>query len=274
MVIRARLDRARRDTWEVQRHFGAIRGANLAAAISMRAFLALFPIALLAIAFVGFAGGDAHTVARSIGNALGLGDDLSKTLVQTVVSAQRRKVESSIVGVLGLVWTGTGLTAAVNAAWDEAWNIRGGGLRGRAIGVVWLLGGLVFLTLIVGTGILLRRVDILLEFGIIGGIAANTLFFYWTAIVLPARKIPRRAMRFPALCAGIALEVLKVIGSRFVPELVLRSSSLYGTIGAVFALLVWLLVLGRLVVYTALLERVRWDASQATATPITDSTDE
>ena len=81
-------------------------------------------------------------------------------------------------------------------------------------------------------------------------------------------------MRFPALCAGIALEVLKVIGSRFVPELVLRSASLYGTIGAVFALLVWLLVLGRLVVYTALLERVRWDASRATGTQITDSTDE
>jgi Predicted membrane protein len=270
MVIRSRLDRARRDGFEVQRQFGAIRGANLAAAISMRAFLALFPIALLAIAFVGFAGGDPHTVARDIGNALGLGDDLSKTLVQAVLSAQRRSVESSIVGVVGLVWTGTGLTATVNAAWDEAWSIRGGAWRGRAIGVVWLLGGLVFLSLIVGTGILLRHADILLEFGIIGGIAANTLFFYWTAIVLPARTIPRRAMRFPALMAGIALEILKVVGSRVVPALVLRSSSLYGTIGAVFALLVWLLVLGRLVVYTAILERVRWDASQTASTPITD----
>ena len=95
-----------------------------------------------------------------------------------------------------------------------------------------------FLALIVGTGILLRHANILLEFGIIGGIAANSLFFYWTAIVLPARRIPRRAMRYPAIAAGVALEILKVIGSRVVPELVLRSSALYGTIGAVFALLV------------------------------------
>lgn len=36
----------------------------------MRAFLALFPIALLAIAFVGFAGGDARTVARDIATHL------------------------------------------------------------------------------------------------------------------------------------------------------------------------------------------------------------
>lgn len=226
----------------------------------MRAFLAVFPIALLAIAFVGFAGGDPHSVARSIGDALGLGDDLNQTLVHTVLSAQRRRVESSIVGILGLVWTGTGLTASVNAAWDDAWGIKGGAWRGRAVGVVWLLGGLVFVAMVVGTGILLRRADILLEFGILGGIAANSMFFYWTAIVLPARTIPRRAMRFPAVVAGVALEIIKVVGSLVVPVLVLRSSALYGTIGAVFTLLVWLLVLGRLVVYTALLERVRWNA--------------
>lgn len=267
MQIRARLDRARRDGWEVQRRFGAIRGGNLSAAISMRAFLALFPIALLAIAFVGFAGGDAHTVARNIANALGLGDDLSTSLTKVVLSAQHRSVESSIVGVIGLVWTGTGLSAAVNAAWDDAWDVKGGAWRGRTAGVLWLLGGLGFLTLIVGTAVLLRQANILLEFGIIGGVAANSLFFYWTAIVLPARDIPRRAMRFPAICAGAALEILKVIGSTIVPELVLRSSALYGAIGAVFAILVWLLVLGRLVVYTALLERVRWDASR-----VTDST--
>lgn len=188
-------------------------------------------------------------------------------MTTAVLSAQRRSVESSIIGVIGLVWTGTGLSAAVNAAWDDAWDIKGGAWRGRTAGVLWLLGGLGFLTVIVGTAVLLRQADILLEFGIIGGVAANSLFFYWTAIILPARTIPRRAMRFPAVCAGVALEVLKVIGSLIVPELVLRSSALYGTIGAVFAVLVWLLVLGRLVVYTALLERVRWDARQ-----VTDST--
>jgi uncharacterized BrkB/YihY/UPF0761 family membrane protein len=264
--IRARLDRARHDGWEVQRRFGAIRGANLAAAISVRAFLSLFPIALLVLAFVGFAGGDARSVAHTIANALGLGADLAKPLTQAVMSAQRRKVESSIVGVLGLVWTGTGLAASVNAAWDEAWDIKGGAWRGRTAGAVWLVGGLFFLTLIVGTAVLIRRAGILLELGVVGGVAANALFFSWTAVVLPARTIPRRAMRFPAITAGVTLEVLKVVGSTIVPTLVLRSSSLYGAIGAVFAILVWLLVLGRLIVYTALLERVRWDAR-----PVTDS---
>ncbi|MEP6623519.1 MAG: YhjD/YihY/BrkB family envelope integrity protein [Acidimicrobiia bacterium] len=264
MQIATRLDRARHDAREVQRRFNAIRGGNLAAAISMRAFLALFPIALLAIACVGFAGGNPQRVAHDIADALGLGDGLGTTLTHVVQSAQRRRVESSIVGLLGLVWTGTGLTLSVNAAWDEAWSIRGGAWRGRAAGAVWLVGGLAFLAIIVGTAVLLRQAGILLQFGIVGEIAADALFFYWTAIVLPARKIPRRAMRFSAVVAGIGLETLKVIGSLLVPALVLRSSSLYGALGAVFAVLVWLLVLGRLIVYTALLERVRWDTRQVT----------
>lgn len=264
MQIATRFDRARHDVGEVQRRFTAIRGGNLAAAISMRAFLALFPIVLLAIAAVGFAGGDAHRVAHDIANALGLGSDLGKSLTHVVQSAQKRRVESSIVGLVGLIWTGTGLTLSVNAAWDEAWSIRGGAWRGRTAGAIWLLGGLAFLAVIVGTAVLLRQAGILLQLGIVGGVAADALFFYWTAIVLPARKIPRRAMRFPAVMAGIGLEILKVVGSLVVPALVLRSSALYGALGAVFAVLIWLLVLGRLIVYTALLERVRWDAAQVT----------
>ena len=53
----------------VQRRFGAERGANLAAAISMRAFLSLFPVLVLAIAVVGFVGGDPRQIANDIVDA-------------------------------------------------------------------------------------------------------------------------------------------------------------------------------------------------------------
>jgi len=74
---RERLARAgERHRWlavsvQVQRRFGEERGANLAAAISMRAFLSLFPVLVLAIAFVGFIGGNPHRILffwHSIGN--------------------------------------------------------------------------------------------------------------------------------------------------------------------------------------------------------------
>ncbi len=263
MSLRERLNHARRVVLRtgtlVQERFSSERGENLAAAISMRAFLALFPIVLLAIAAVGFAGGSPKIVARDVADALGLGRDFGNTLTQSLTTAREGRVASSVVGVLGLIWTGTGLSASVNAAWDAAWSIRGGAFRGRALGAVWLVGGLIFLAITAATTVLLQRANIRIELGVIGGVLANSLFCFWTALTLPARRIPWRAMVKPAIIGGIAFEILRVVGAFVVPALVRRSSNVYGTIGAMFALLVWLLIIGRIVVYIAILERVRWE---------------
>ncbi len=61
----------------------------------------------------------------------------------------------------------------------------------------------------------------------------------------------------------MALEALKVVGAYAVPQLVRHSSEIYGTMGVVFALLAWLLVFGRLVVYTAIVEARQWEGGHA-----------
>jgi membrane protein len=243
----------------VQRRSAAIRGGTLAAAISMRAFLALFPVTLLAIGAVGLAGGDPSRVARSLAEALGLGREFGHTLAHSIQTAENKRVLSSLLGILGLVWTGTGLSAAIAAAWDEAWSTSGGALRGRTLGSVWLIGGMVFLGVMVALSAALNDANVLIELGTIGGVIANSLFLFWSALLLPERRIPWRAMVRPAIYGGIALEVLRAIGTHVVPMLVRRSSTAYGTIGATFALLVWLLFVGRVIVAAAIYERYRWE---------------
>jgi membrane protein len=242
----------------VFRRFGAERGANLAAAISMRAFLSLFPMLVLAIAFVGFVGGDPRQVADDIVRELGLSGGAAKTITDAVKTAQDTKVASSIIGIVGLLWTGTGLAASLTAAWNQTWRIPGGGVRGRALGFVWLLGGLVLFALALLMLSLVGDAGALPEVGIVAGIVVNTIGFVWTAWVLPTRRIPVRAMLLAALVGGVCLEVLKVVGTFVIPRIVSRSSELYGTIGAVFALLVWFLVIGRVVVYVTLIEHEGW----------------
>jgi uncharacterized BrkB/YihY/UPF0761 family membrane protein len=61
-----------------------------------------------------------------------------------------------------------------------------------------------------------------------------------------------------AIVGGVSFEALKLVGTFVIPRIVSRSSELYGAIGAVFALLVWFLVLGRLVVYVTLIEHETW----------------
>lgn len=242
----------------VFRRFGAERGANLAAAISMRGFLALFPVLVLAIAVVGFIGGDPRAVANDIVNALGLSGEAAKTITDAVRTAQNTKVASSLVGIVGLLWTGTGLAASLTATWNQTWGIPGGGMHGRMFGFVWLLGGLVLLAIAVFLLTLVGDGGALPEVGVVLGIVVNTLGFLWTAWVLPTRRIPLRSMLTVAVFGGVCFEVLKLVGTFIIPRIVSDSSELYGAIGAVFAMLVWFLVIGRLVVYVTLIEHEGW----------------
>jgi uncharacterized BrkB/YihY/UPF0761 family membrane protein len=55
-----------------------------------------------------------------------------------------------------------------------------------------------------------------------------------------------------------------VVASVVVPRVVASSSDLYGPVGVVFAVLGWLLLFGRLVVYAAVLEVVLWEKRHGT----------
>jgi membrane protein len=250
----------------IQERFGNARGANLAAAISMRGFLALFPVLVLAIAVVGFIGGDPKTIANDIVDALGLSGSAARTITDAVETAQRTKVASSIIGIVGLLWTGTGLAASLTAAWNQTWHIPGGDVRGRVFGFVWLLGGLVLFGVTLAMLALVGGSGVLPELGVVGGFLVDILVFLWTAWILPTRRIPLRAIVPAAAFGAVCVEVLKIVGTYVIPAIVTRSSALYGTIGAVFALLVWFLLFGRVVVYVTLIEHESWTRRQARLT--------
>jgi membrane protein len=190
---------------------------------------------------------------------MGLSGDAAKTITDATRAAQHARVASSIIGALGLLWTGTGLASSITDAWNQVWHIPGGSLRGRAVGVVWLLGGGVLGVAGLAATALVSDSGGLAVIGVLCGFVLETVLFLWTSWILPARRISVRAMLPAAIVGGIGFEVLKLVGGFVVPKLVVRSSTLYGTIGVVFALLVWMLVLGYLVVGVAFLEKVLSD---------------
>ena len=187
---------------------------------------------VLAIACVGFVGGDPRQIADDIVNELGLSGSAAKTITDAVRTAQDTKVASSIIGVVGLLWAGTGLAASLTAAWNQTWRIPGGGVRGRALGFVWLLGGLVLFAIGVFVLSLVGGNGALPEIGVIAGVLVNTIGFVWTAWVLPTRRIPIRSMLPAAIVGGVCLEVLKIVGTFVIPQIVSESSELYGAIGS------------------------------------------
>ena len=67
-----------------------------------------------------------------------------------------------------------------------------------------------------------------------------------------------------AVAAAVGFEVLTVVGTVYVPQLISRSSALYGSIGVVFAILAWLALFARLVVYSSTLNAVLYEAREGT----------
>ena len=251
----------------VQDRFGEIQGTALANGIALQAFLSLIPLLLVGIAVAGFlADGDASFTDDVI-DAFGLSADstAAENLTNAIDSAQESKRAASIVGVLGLLWTGLGVVAAVQRAVDAAWQTRSQGLKDKARAALWLVGAVViFLGSFALTTVLNFLPGFLAPVSILLGLAVNVGLFLWTFNELGRVPVGWRALVPGAVVCAIGFEVLKLVGSLYVPHLVANSSALYGSLGIVIAILAWLAFFGRLLVYGAVVNVLRWEAEHGT----------
>jgi membrane protein len=249
----------------VHRRASELHGSQMASAITLTAFLTLFPLMLVAIAVLGFVSAAGDDVPARIVENLGLTGRAARTVTDAVHTAESSRRVASVVGVIGLLWTGLGFAGALAYAYNAAWQVKGRGIRDRAFALAWLagLGALLALSFGATTAIewLGAAVAPLL---LIAGIVLNTAIFLWTSWLLPNRRVGVRALLPAAIFGGVLLEVLKVVGTLVVPRLVADSSALYGTLGVVFAVLAWLLILGRVVIYVAVIEVISWEGLKGT----------
>jgi membrane protein len=269
--VRGRLDRiavrvaSLRVVLTVQDRFSALHGSQLAAAVTLTAFLALFPMVLIALAVLGFVSAGSADVPSRIVENLGLTGDAAQTVTDAVHKAEESRRVASVVGFAGLLWTGLGFAGALAYTYNSAWHVPGRGLRDRLIALVWLAGTGVIVAAAFAATLSVRWVGVLVApLLIVGGVVLNAALWMWTSAMLPNRRIGLRALVPAAVIGAVALEVLKIVGTLVVPHLVRSSSALYGTIGVVFAILLWLLVLGRLVVYVAVIEVMGWERGHGT----------
>jgi membrane protein len=245
--------------------FGAVGGGPLSASIALSAFLSLFPLLLVAIAVVGWlSSGDSHFAARIV-HDLGLHGRSAETVTEAITTAEGSRRAASLIGVVGLLWSGLGVVGSLQAAINAVWQERGRGLQDRLLALRWLVGaGLLFLasSALGPVGALLPGwVRPLL---VVAGLALSTLLFVWTYAGLGDVHVGWRAHVPGALLVAVGFEVLKAVGSVYVPHAVASSSALYGSLGVVFAVLAWLLLYGRLLVYGAVVNVLRWESREGT----------
>jgi membrane protein len=251
----------------VSDRFGAIGGGPLSSSIALAAFVSLFPLLLVIIAVLGFMSAGDGDFASDLVRELGLRGPAAETVLDAISSAEGSRQAASIVGLAGLLWSGLGVVGSLQTALNAAWQVKGRGLADRVVAVRWLLGaGALFLATAALGPLLALAPGPLKPLAILLGLALTGTLFLWTYTSLGNVPVGWRVHLPGAALVAVGFEVLKAIGSVYVPQVVASSSALYGSLGVVFAVLAWLLVYGRLIVYGAVLNVLRYEHSVGTVT--------
>lgn len=263
--------------------FFAHRGMQLAAAISYYGLFALFPIAILAVAGFSLILGEERArtdvlafLMRNLPVTEGAGREDLDRLLRSVTSGAEA---FGIVGLAGLVFSASGLMAAVRHGLNTAWETRDPRppLRGKAFDIllVLALGLIVALSLLLTFGTRIARAftedlprtlgdvsDVLPTLVAVGGrlVPAVVAFAAFLALYrfVPATTVRTRDAAVGALVAAIGFELTKR-GFAFYLDRVASFGAVYGSLATAVAMAFFVFVNANVFLFGAEVA-ARWPA--------------
>jgi membrane protein len=237
----------------VIRKFGNDQAGNLAALMAYYGFFSIFPLLLLFTTILGFVLQGNTTLYNDVQNSVlghfpGIGLQTHKLT---------GSVPALIIGVLGSLWGGLGVTNAAQNAFDRVWAVpfkdRPDFIHSRLRGLLLLVClGALFIASSAVTGIVTSLFS-----GVparIGGYAISLALNFGLYVAsfrfLTAAMIPTRCLWLGAGIAAVFLEILTLVGSIYIRH-VSHASNTYGVFATVIGLLVWLHLLAQMTLYAA-----------------------
>lgn len=251
----------------VQQRYGKDSGGYLAAVMTYYGFLSLFPLILLGLAVVGYVlAGDPAQQAEWADRLSGTIPGLGPLIGDNIDAVVRARQEAGVIALAGLLWTGTGVVEA--SGWVVSTVFRVPPFANFLKKKAWSIGSLILLgTLSLTTTALAGAagsiqlpgpLDLLVvPAGGVMAFALDVLLFLVAYRILVHRRGPAFRELWPgALLAAVCWFALKFLGSWFASRTLDSSSAVYGTFGAVVAVLVLLYLAARVFVYGAELNAV------------------
>jgi membrane protein len=234
----------------VLRRFLAINGYDRALALSAQAFIGVVPVLVALSAF------SPHSIRTSAGNAvvagLGLSGDAATT-ISTLIERPPAVQPLTIAGCALLVLSVLGFTRALQRTYLSAWELPATGIRGLGHGFLAaavLIGGFAALVLLWPVFALFDG-HIVIEL-IVNAVGATLLWWPIQRVLLDGRVgwwplLPGAALN------GCGQAVVLGLSAIYLPSAISRSSQKYGLVGAAVPLISWLVVVGSLLVLSAVL---------------------
>jgi membrane protein len=250
---------------------GEIRGGQLVDSLVLKLFLSLFPLLIIAVAVLGFVAarrsGGAPALTDQIVANLKLKGSMADLLRDLVTTAEEKRGTASAVGFIGVVFSGLAVVGAIAAMCNAAWQVSSRGLLDRVVGLGWLLGAVVLVALVAGATALVSLIDIPFVntlTGFAAGVVSVSLLFWWTQLALTNIRIPLRAYLPGALVGAVGVSLFQIFGAVLVQRILRSASAGASSIAAVVAFLTFFSIIGRLFLFSVLVNVVVWERKHGT----------
>jgi len=248
----------------VIKKFGDDRGGALAALLTYYGFLSLFPLMLLLVTALGYVIGHDKGLQDKIVHSALAEFPIIGAQIQQNIHALRATGLGLVVGVVGLLWGGLGVTQAGQHAMQEIWNVPGVRRPSfitrlkRGFGMLAILGvGVGGTSVLVGFGSQGAHSGAVRVLLLVAPAPVNVGLFLTGYRVLTGPRVPLRDQLPGAVLAGCAWTALQALGGYVVAHQLRHASQVYGFFGVVLGVISWLYLLSQITLYAAELNAVR-----------------
>ncbi len=231
----------------VFKKFSDDSAGRLAALIAYYGFFSLFPLLLVFVTVLGFVLEGNPSAQRSV---------LDSTLAQFPIIGQQLQHNvhtltgspvGLVIGLVGSLLAGLGITGAARTAFDEVWHVP---RKRRLSFLAWRLRGLALLT-VLGTLTLASTVvagyvvaaapsALTALLGVLIAFAVNLLLFFCAFRLLTAEEVATRDLLPGVVVAAVLWQILQHIGGYYVEHVVRHAKETSGLFAFVLGLLSWL----------------------------------
>jgi inner membrane protein YhjD len=248
----------------VRQKFADDQGGFLAASVTYYAFFSIFPLLLVLVTLLGYAlQGNPDLQRRVLDSALADFPVIGPQL-QTNVHSLTGSVPALAIGIGVALWAGTGVALALENAQDHIWGVpirrRANPLLARLRALVWIaaIGGVTLAGTLLGSASAVASYGPAVRLaGVAISLAINIAAFVAIFRVLTSHSPSWRAVLPGALVAGVAWEILQLVGGYIVDRQLRHASSTYGVFAIVIGLLSWLYLAANVTLLSAELNVVR-----------------
>ncbi|MBV9095928.1 MAG: YihY/virulence factor BrkB family protein [Streptosporangiaceae bacterium] len=238
--------------------YGDDNGGVLVANLAYSGFVSLFPLLLVLTTILGLVAASSSAfradALKAVSNQIPL---IGNELTGNVHELRRSSIIGLIIGLLGLIYGGTGLAQAGLFAMEQAWNLPGPARpgyfprMGRALLFLSLLGGgVIATTLLVMLNSYAHNAVVLMVVYYLLTVAVSAGMYLGAYRVLTPKGVPTRRLLPGAVTAGILYTLLQLLGTYLVHHF-LHTDSVYGVFATVLGLMAWIYLTCEITVYCA-----------------------